>query len=232
MSRIPVFEYHTKVSTIKLELQNGEVKLIEINPGWAFGTGSHITTKLCIKALEEIFKERKLEKVLDVGCGSGVLAICAAALGASTALAIDIDATSVGEARINVNKNGFSSNIEVLCGSLENTNHSFDLVMANILIDSILLISDELKSKLKSDGLLLVSGIRDTRKDEVIQRFRELGLSLDKELCNEGWVALSFKTHQQTAFFVYRKCPTSNLIRLPQTCEWNMGQIQSFEPCT
>jgi len=130
-----------------------------------------------------------------VGCGSGVLAICAAALGASTALAIDIDATSVGEARINVNKNGFSSNIEVLCGSLENTNDGFYLVMANILIDSILLISEEPKSKLKSEGLLLVSGFRDTRKDEVIQRFRELGLSLDKELSNEGWGALSFKTH-------------------------------------
>jgi ribosomal protein L11 methyltransferase len=130
-----------------------------------------------------------------VGCGSGVLAICAAALGASTALAIDIDATSVGEARINVNKNGFSSNIEVLCVSLENTNDGFYLVMANILIDSILLISEEPKSKLKSEGLLLVSGFRDTRKDEVIQRFRELGLSLDKELSNEGWGALSFKTH-------------------------------------
>jgi ribosomal protein L11 methyltransferase len=132
---------------------------------------------------------------LDVGCGSGVLAICAAALGASTALAIDIDATSVGEARINVNKNGFSSNIEVLCVSLENTNDGFYLVMANILIDSILLISEEPKSKLKSEGPLLVSGFRDTRKDEVIQRFRELGLSLDKELSNEGWGALSFKTH-------------------------------------
>lgn len=130
-----------------------------------------------------------------MGCGSGVLAICAAALGASTALAIDIDATSVGEARINVNKNGFSSNIEVLCVSLENTNDGFYLVMANILIDSILLISEEPKSKLKSEGLLLVSGFRDTRKDEVIQRFRELGLSLDKELSNEGWGALSFKTH-------------------------------------
>ena len=195
MSRIPVFEYHTNVSTIKVELPNGEIRLIEINPGWAFGTGSHVTTKLCIKALEEISKERKLEKVLDVGCGSGVLGICAVALGASMALAMDIDATSAGEARINVEQNGLSPNIEVLCGSLELTNDDFDLVIANILTDSIVLLSEELKAKLKPDGLLLLSGIHDARKEKVIHRFRGLGLFLDKELSEEGWVCLLFKTH-------------------------------------
>ena len=193
MSRIPVFEYHTNVSTIKLELPNGEVRLIEINPGWAFGTGSHVTTRLCIKALEEISKERKLERVLDVGCGSGVLGICAVALGASMALAMDIDATSAGEARINVEKNGFSSNIEVLCGSLELSNDDFDVVIANILTDSIVLLSEELKARLKPEGLLLLSGIHDARKEKVIHRFRGLGLLLEKELSEEGWVALLFK---------------------------------------
>ncbi|MGH7807140.1 MAG: 50S ribosomal protein L11 methyltransferase [Thermodesulfobacteriota bacterium] len=195
MSRIPVFEYHTNVLSIKVELPNGEIRLIEINPGWAFGTGSHVTTKLCIKALEEISKERKLEKVLDVGCGSGVLGICAVALGASMALAMDIDATSAGEARINVEKNGFSSNIEVLCGSLELSNDDFDVVIANILTDSIVLLSEELKAKLKPDGALLLSGIHEARKEKVIQRFRELGLFLDRELSEEGWVCLLFKTH-------------------------------------
>lgn len=193
MSRIPVFEYHTNVSTIKLELPNGEIRLIEINPGWAFGTGSHVTTKLCIKALEEISKERKLERVLDVGCGSGVLGICAVALGATMALAMDIDATSAGEARINVEQNGLSPNIEVLCGSLELTHDNFDVVIANILTDSIVLLSEELKARLKADGLLLLSGIHDARKEKVIHRFRALGLFLDKELSEEGWVALLFK---------------------------------------
>jgi ribosomal protein L11 methyltransferase len=178
-----------------LELPNEEVRLIEINPGWAFGTGSHVTTRLCIKALEEISKDRKLGRVLDVGCGSGVLAICAVALGANRALAMDIDATSAGEARMNVEKNGFSSNIEVLCGSLELSDDDFDVVMANILTDSIVLLSEELKAKLKPGGLLLLSGIHDARKEKVIDRFQALGLFLDAQLSDEGWVCLLFKTH-------------------------------------
>jgi ribosomal protein L11 methyltransferase len=193
MSKVPIFEYHPRTSIVNLTLPNGEEKAIEINPGWAFGTGSHVTTRLCIKALESLFKERKVDKVLDVGCGSGILAICAVALGADMALALDIETGVVEEAKINVSKNGFSSNIEVMCGSLEITSDTFDLVVANVLIDAILLMSEELKSKLKPNGLLLVSGIHDIRKEEIINRFRELGLDLDKELSEEGWVALVFK---------------------------------------
>jgi ribosomal protein L11 methyltransferase len=193
MSKAPVFEYHTQVSRIPLKLPNGEEKFVEINPGWAFGTGNHVTTRLCIKVLESLFKERRVEEVLDVGCGSGVLAICAVVLGANKALAVDIESTSVWEAKVNVEKNGFSSDIQVLCGSSDVANGEFDLIVANILADAILSIDEELKSKLKPDGLLLVSGIHEARKGEIVDRFRGLGLYIEIELSEDGWVALLFK---------------------------------------
>lgn len=193
MSKAPVFEYHPQTSRIPLRLPNGEEKVIEINPGWAFGTGNHVTTRLCIKVLESVFTERRVEKVLDVGCGSGVLAICAVTLGARKALAVDIESASVEEAKVNVERNGFSSDIQVLCGSSDVANGEFDLIVANILADAIFSIGEELKSKLKPDGLLLVSGIHEARKEEIVDRFRGLGLYIQNELCEDGWVALLFK---------------------------------------
>ncbi len=102
-------------SLVTLKLPNGEEKIIEIHPGMSFGTGNHVTTRSCIKLLENIFKERRVEKILDIGCGSGILGICSVALGANMILAIDIDAGVVDEAKINVEKNGFSTRIQVLC---------------------------------------------------------------------------------------------------------------------
>jgi ribosomal protein L11 methyltransferase len=187
-------ESHLYVSRVLLKLPNEEEKIIEINPGEAYGTGNQPPTKLCIEALENICKERKVDKVLDVGCGSGILAICAVALGANTALALDIDPVAVEEARINVEKNGFSSKIRIVHGTLNSINDKFDLVLANLTASNILSLSEKLKSKLKSDGLLLVSGIWLTkRKEGVIHRFQELGLFLDKELSAGEWFALLFK---------------------------------------
>src|SRR5882724_2095144 len=143
------------ISKVPLVIPTGEEIIIEINSGIAFGSGNQPSTKLCIKELESIFKQRKVDKVLDVGCGSGVLAICAVALGASMALALDIDPLIVNETKINVEKNGFSSTVQVLCGSLESVRDKFDLILANIVTNEILKISEELKSKLKSDGLIL-----------------------------------------------------------------------------
>lgn len=195
MSKVLTYEYRPHVSQIPLKLPDGMEKIIEINPGWAFGTGNHITTKLCIRMLENLFKERKIEKVLDVGCGSGVLAICAVALGAGTVLATDIEAGIAAEAESNARRNGFSSNMRVSYEPLESIGGTFDLVSASILTDVILSISGELKSKLKPNGLLLVSGIHDEQKEkeQVIHRFKELGLSLNKQTSEDGWVALLFR---------------------------------------
>ncbi|MER3447813.1 MAG: hypothetical protein C4291_13725 [Candidatus Dadabacteria bacterium] len=186
-------ESSLSISITSLKLANGEERIIEIDPGEAFGRGNQPSTRLCIKGIENIFKRKKVDRVLDVGCGTGVLALCAAALGADTVLALDVDPIAVEEAKINVKKNGFS-NIQVMYDSLKGINDKFDLVLANLGTVEILNISEELKSKLKSDGLLLVSGIWLTgQKEMVVQRFRELGLFPDEELSEGGWIALLFK---------------------------------------
>ena len=187
------FEFRTHTSRVSLQLPNGVEKLIEILPGLAYGSGNRPSTRLCIKVIERIFKERKIKNVLDVGCGSGILAICSAALGASIALALDVEPVVTIEAKKNIIKNGFSSKIKVICGSLESVSGAFDLVIANIVTHEILRISEELKAKLKTEGLLLVSGIYNIRKQEITYRFWELGLFLEKEWSEAEWVALLFK---------------------------------------
>jgi ribosomal protein L11 methylase PrmA len=99
MSRQPVFEYHAKSINIPLELPNGQNQIIQIESGYAFGTGNHFTTKLCLEIIQTLYIERSFKNVLDVGCGSGILAICAIALGSSSAIAIDIEPSVIGETK-------------------------------------------------------------------------------------------------------------------------------------
>jgi len=104
MCREPVYEYRTKNSEITLTLPDGNKKKIDIRPGWAFGVGDHPTTSLCIKSLEKLFKLKKIKTVFDIGCGTGVLAISAAALGAHKVVGIDIDSAIIGETKANIKK--------------------------------------------------------------------------------------------------------------------------------
>lgn len=193
MSKVAVFEYYPDTSIIKLNLPNGEESEIEINPGWAFGKGDHPTTKLCIGALEKLFKTEQIETVLDVGCGSGVLSIASAALGAKYIVGVDIDNVIILEANSNTEKNGFSSKVKIILGSVEDVPGEFDLVVANILIDSIVAISEDLKAKAKPTGTILLSGIKDEQKGRAINKFKELGYKLDEEYQEKEWVALLFK---------------------------------------
>ena len=193
MSKVAVFEYYPDTSHIELNLPNGEKTEIEINPGWAFGKGDHPTTKLCIQALENIFKDENIKTVLDVGCGSGVLSIASAALGAEYIVGVDIDNAITLEANSNTEKNGFASKVKIVLGSVEDVPGEFDLVVANILIDSIIAISEELVERTKPSGKILLSGIKDEQKQRSINRFAELGYVLDDELSEKEWVALVFK---------------------------------------
>ena len=107
----PVFEYHAKEVKIKIKHPDGSVKTITINSGWSFGTGEHETTRLCIKALEELSKIEDINAVLDIGCGSGILSIASSLLGAKNVLGIDLDSRIIGEARANSKKNNLSGSV-------------------------------------------------------------------------------------------------------------------------
>jgi ribosomal protein L11 methyltransferase len=192
MSKVAVFEYFPDTSKIKVNLPNGAQSEIEINPGWAFGKGNHPTTKLCIKALEELFQTQKIETVLDVGCGSGVLSMVSATLGAQYIVGVDIDNAITLEANSNIEKNGFSSTIKVILGSIDDVPGQFELVVANILIDSIIAISEDLSEKAGPEGMILLSGIRDEQKIRAIEKFSELGYGLNNEYQEKEWVALVF----------------------------------------
>ena len=193
MSKAVVFEYYPDTSIIKLHLPSGDEREIEINPGWSFGKGNHPTTKLCIKALENLFKNEQIESVLDVGCGSGVLSISAAALGAKQITAVDIDNIIILEADSNIEKNGFLSITEIILGSVEDVAGVFDLVVSNILIRSILAISEELKKRVKYRGTILLSGIKNEEKTQAINKFSDLGFYLQEEFEEREWVALVLK---------------------------------------
>ncbi len=191
-SKVPLYELHTRPTLYPLTLPNGRERAIEISPGMAFGTGNHATTALCIRLLDYLLKRTNIETVLDVGCGSGILAICAIALGARNAQGIDIKSSIVNEARDNVARNGLSSKIEIHLGSIEAVSCNFDLVTANILIDLIDSVSGELASRIRPNGYLIVSGFRNEDGDDVRKKFNDLGLKLECQL-NEGeWSAMLF----------------------------------------
>jgi len=192
MSRQPVFEYYAKSIKIPLELPNGQNQIIQIESGYAFGTGNHFTTKLCLEMIQTLYIERSFKNVLDVGCGSGILAICAIALGSSSAIAIDIEPSVIVEAKINVEKNGFSSQIQIFNTEIDNIKDNYDLVIANILTDEILFIKQQLISRLNNNAYLILSGIKSKEKQIIIDEFSELGPHFKKILTEHDWCSLLF----------------------------------------
>jgi len=186
-------ESSTKITTIELELPDSTKKQLSIEPGEAYGRGKHNSTMLCIEAMEEIFKSRNVESVIDVGSGTGVLSICAALLGAKSVLAVDVDPVAVEETRSNVNKNGASEKIKIIYDSVSGIEDKFDLVVANLGITQIFNLSANLSSKLKEDALLLISGIWfSSQRNNVEKEFTQLGLNLNKELTDGAWFVLIF----------------------------------------
>jgi ribosomal protein L11 methyltransferase len=188
----PYTEFRLSALKVPLKTPQGKTIFIEIGPGSSFGA-EHKTTRLCIRGIEEIFKTKKIRTVLDFGCGSGILGASAALLGAENVLAIDIDPIAVEEARRNVERNRVTSKINVLYGSLENVREKFELVIANIVTDELLRMAEEIKSVLEEDGILLVSGISELKKERAISGFKEVGFSPEREFIEGGWVAIWFE---------------------------------------
>lgn len=172
----------------QLELKEGQVE-VTLDPGLAFGTGSHETTRLCMTLLEEVVQGG--ETVLDIGTGSGILAITALKLGAKSAVGVDIDPVAVKIAGENAELNQVKEQCSFLCGDLtEQVSGTFDIICANIVADVIIRLSGTVQQFMHKDTKLIVSGIIDTRADEVQQALIESGLTVQKRLEDNGWCSM------------------------------------------
>lgn len=162
--------------------------VISLDPGAAFGTGSHATTSLCLEILEK--RVTNDTTVLDIGTGSGILAIAADLLGAKSAIGVDIDAQSVKTAIANAEINGVSEKTEFLVGDLaEKISGQYDIVCANIVADVVMRLFDNVADFMKYDGILIVSGIIDMRALEVEKSAIEHGFKIAESLMREEWHA-------------------------------------------
>lgn len=166
--------------------------VIEINPSLAFGTGHHETTRLCIETIENILNTRDVGNVLDVGCGSGILSIAASKLGVQNVMGFDTDPIAIIESRKNAKKNGVLDQIKFFCGYLQSVKGQYDLIVANVFIEPILFMKEDLKELLADKGVLIISGIPHTRRDEAVRGLKPAGLELQHELREGDWVALEF----------------------------------------
>jgi len=169
--------------------------VIEINPSMAFGTGHHESTRLCIKAAQDIFQQQNVRTVLDIGCGSGVLSIAALFLGAKSIVAFDVDPISVEETYKNLEKNKVSANIKVRCCELKNIEGQYDLILANIYVEPLLNMRDSIKLRLKNGGKAVISGFQDVRRDEIVEGFQSSSFHLVHEYTENDWVAVVLKVN-------------------------------------
>lgn len=162
--------------------------VISLDPGAAFGTGSHATTSLCLEILEK--QVTNATTVLDIGTGSGILAIAADLLGAKSAIGVDIDAQSVKTAIANAEINGVSEKTEFLVGDLaDEISGKYDIVCANIVADVVIRLFDNVADFMKENGILIVSGIIDMRAPEVEKSAIEHGFKITESLTREEWHA-------------------------------------------
>ena len=179
---------------VRKALEGGRVPLI-LEPGLTFGTGSHATTRLCLTALEQAVQGG--EKVLDLGCGSGILSIAALKLGAASALAVDIDDKCLDVAYENAAMNGIGRDTyTVKVGDIlsdealrAEIGGGYDVVLANIVADVIIGLGPMVRSLLSENGVFLCSGIIDTRAEEVAGKLRQAGLEILDTRSSEGWYA-------------------------------------------
>ncbi len=174
----------------KYEAPEGKL-VVRMDPGMAFGTGSHETTRLVIGLLERYIKGG--ERVLDVGCGSGILAICASKLGARECKAYDIDPVAVKVARENISDSGLDNvtcDVSDLLRGVDKTGGTYDVVCANIVADIIIRMTPDVGAYMGESAVLLASGIITERAEDVIECFEANGFKIVDRAEENGWCAL------------------------------------------
>lgn len=173
-----------------VENTNGR-KVLDLDPGLAFGTGTHETTRLCMQMLENYVEDSMT--VLDVGCGSGILSVAALLLGAKEAVGVDIDELAVKTARQNAELNHVNEKFTGICGNLtDKVEGKYDIVVANIVADVIVMLTKDVQEFMKPDTVYLMSGIIDTREQDVLDAIEEHFKIIDRKT-EKGWVALAAK---------------------------------------
>lgn len=166
--------------------------IIELDPGMAFGTGTHETTMMCVKELEKYIHQ--FDTVFDIGTGTGVLAIASAKLGAINTIAIDLDEDSVRIANQNVIKNGVSNTVQVKHGNLlDIIDGKANVIVANIIADIIKILSKDIKQFMEDDGVFIASGIILDKISEVKESLKKNGLIVIDEIKMGEWACLVSK---------------------------------------
>ncbi len=190
---IPVGEKLLIRPTWEDEFDPGDRKVLNIEPGLAFGTGTHETTRLCLETLEKYIDEGTT--VLDIGCGSGILSVASLLLGAKQAVGVDIDALAVKTAIENGEANGFKEpEYTILQGNLtDKVSGKYDVVVANIVADVIIMFCKDVADFMNEGSVFITSGIIDTREQDVIDAFDKYGFEITARHTEGGWVCFECK---------------------------------------
>lgn len=169
--------------------------VLKIDPGAAFGTGTHATTSLCLQILQDYVKQG--DTVLDIGSGSGILSIAAVLLGAKSADGVDIDATAVKVAGENAALNGVADKTKYICGDLaDKIDGKYNIICANIVADIIMRLNTDIKNYMEKDAIYITSGIIDVRVDEVRESFKNNNLEIIKEARRDNWYCFALKLRE------------------------------------
>ena len=169
--------------------------ILKMDPGMAFGTGTHETTSMCVEAIQKYIKPN--DKVLDIGCGSGILSIASVLCGASEATAVDIDEIAAKTTVKNAQLNGIQNKITAYCDNILNKdsdihkilkNKNYSAVTANIVADVIMALSGFIEDYTQSGAVYIFSGIIDTRKEEVEKKLIENSFKIKEVLFKNGWI--------------------------------------------
>ena len=180
-----------KPSWDEYEPSDNEI-VVEIDPGLAFGTGTHETTSLCVEFLEKYAQNKK--KLLDIGCGSGILMLIGKKLGVEKVVGIDIDEKVNDVVLENFSKNGINDNFQVIIGNLvDNVNEKYDLVVSNILVDVLEKLLEDIEKALENGAIVIFSGILNEKEEAFLKKAKNYNLKQIDRKDKNNWVSLVFK---------------------------------------